>query len=143
MTNANTVFKMAMSLMDELSTVNGSADTAENREYRDRTLDILNMLTGELYPYSDNFPRSCTGRPVAPPVKSFEEAICLDDYICRSLLPYGLAARLLLAEDPESALWCENKFQMLKSSLSAGYPAQWEEIEDVYSGLGHGEFSSW
>ena len=143
MTNAEDVFEITMALMDELGQ-NGRADSSDNKEYRDRCLCILNALSGELYPYSGTFPeKRIQGRPEAPLIKSFESAIDLDDYICRSLLPYGLAAQLLMGEDPEGAAFCLSRYESMKRGLSRGMPAGSCGIEDVYGGIGFGEFSRW
>ena len=144
MTNAQTVFETAMALMDELSQNGGQADTADNKEYKDRSLAILNALSGELYPYSDSFrPEQHCGRPVVPVILDFSSSIGLDDYICRSVLPYGLAAQLLLSEDPEASSFCQLRYERLKAGLETGLPAQAQPIQDVYGGIEYGEFSCW
>ncbi len=144
MTNAQTVFETAMSLMDELSQNGGQADTSDNKEYKDRTLAILNALAGELYPYSDSFkPEQTFGRPVVPVIYDFQTAIGLDDYLCRSILPYGLAAQLLLSEDPEASSFCQLRYERLKAGLEAGLPAEPKPIQNVYGGIEYGEFSCW
>ena len=144
MTNAQTIFETAMSLMDELSQNSGQADNADNKEYKDRTLAILNALSGELYPYSDSFkPEEHYGRPIVPVIYDFQSAIGLDDYICRSILPYGLAAQLLLSEDPEASSFCQLRYEKLKANLETGLPAEAQPIQDVYGGIEYGEFSSW
>ena len=52
-TTAQDVFDAAMGLIDEVNESTGSTDTADTKEYKQRTLLILNMLIGELYMYSD------------------------------------------------------------------------------------------
>ena len=143
MTDAKMVFEAAMAIMDNLSQIEGLADYGENREYKQRTLPILNTLLGELYPYSDNFPKYGKIRPICRQITDFQQLIELDDYICRSVLPYGLAAALLISEDQEAAAYCERRFNELKSSLKLGNPGEFEEIQDVYGGIGFLEFGRW
>ena len=49
MTTAQEVFEKSMSLMDELNESTGAADTSDTKEYKNRTVAILNILGGELY----------------------------------------------------------------------------------------------
>lgn len=144
MTNAQYVFETAMTLMDELNEATGKADTSDTKEYKNRTLKILNILRGELFPYSDTFTAGAAGkRPICPAIDDFTSAIGLDDYICQSVLPYGLAAHLLMQEDPTSANYFQQRYDELKSLLARGLPAESEDIGDVYGGFPHNEFSRW
>ena len=98
-TTAQEVFEYAMTLMDELNESSGKADTADTKEYKNRTLAILNILRGQLYPYSDTYITGESGkRPIAEKITDFVTPIGLDDYICQSVMPYGLAATVLSAE---------------------------------------------
>lgn len=133
MATAQEVFDIAMGLMDEVQ--NGQTDTADTKEYKDRTLLILNALVGELYPYSDTYNvEGSDGRPIAAVVRSFTRPIDLDDYICRSVLPYGLAAHLLLDENPTSASFFQQRYEELRNKLTRGLPVSSEDIVDVYFG---------
>lgn len=144
MTNAQAVFDTAMGLMDEVNQTSGKTDTQDTKEYKNRTLLILNLLRGELYPYSDSFTASDEGRrPIARTIEGFDTAIDLDDYICQSVLPYGLAAHLLLDENPSSAGFFQQRYEELKSLLSRGNPAESQDITDIYGGLAHGQFGRW
>lgn len=143
MTTAQEIFETAMGLMDELDDA-GRADTGDSREYKNRTLSILNLLQGELYPYSDTYRVEQAGkRPIAARIEDFTMPLGLDDYICRSVLPYGLAAHLVLDENPTLAAYCQQRYEELRATLARGLPAESEEVEDVYGGLGYGEFSRW
>ena len=144
MTNAQYVFETAMTLMDELNESTGKADTGDTKEYKNRTLKILNILRGELFPFSDTFSVVTAGkRPICPTIDDFDTAIGLDDYICQSVLPYGLAAHLLMQEDPSSANYFQQRYDELKALLSRGLPAESEDIEDVYGCFPYNEFSRW
>ena len=143
MTTAQQVFEMAIALMDSMSD-DGKADTSDNAEYKTRTLPILNILRGELYPFSDTHETDDDGRPIAALIRSFDKPIDLDDYVCQSVMPYGLAAHLLLAEDPATANFFQQRYDELKLTLARGLPAASEDIEDVYgSGAPHSEYAYW
>ena len=105
-TTAEKVFELAINLMDELND-SGEYDYADTDEYRNRTLGILNILKGELYPFSDTFRKNQEWergrRPIVSAITAFDQVIDLDDYICQSVMPYGLAAHLLMDENPASA----------------------------------------
>ena len=144
MTNAQEVFNLTMSLMDELSDA-GLTDTADTAEYKNRTLALLNVLQSELYMYSDTYTGPVNGkRAISIPIINFTESIqSLDDYICRGVLPYGLAALLLMDENPSMANFFQQKYEELRSTLSRGLSSGSEEIEDVYGGFPHCEYSHW
>lgn len=144
MTTALDVFTSAMALMDEVDETTGSADTEDTREYKNRTLPIINLLVGELFPYSDTFKQEKTGkRPTAAKVEDFETGIGIDDYLCRSIMPYGLAAHLMMQEDPVSANFFQQRYDELKMLSARGMPAEIEDIEDVYGGVNYGQFARW
>ena len=95
-TTAMQIFNAAMGLMDE--------DSTDAEEYKKRTLKILNILRGELYPYSDSYdPNTEGGRPIADYIRDMNSVVKLDDYICQTIMPYGLAAHLLMDENPSAA----------------------------------------
>lgn len=141
MTTAQTVFDLAIALMD--STASGE----DNEEYKNRALQILNIIAGELYPFSDTYESDDEGRPTVAVIKAFDKPIDLDDYICMSVMPYGLAAHLLLAEDPATASFFQQRYDELKARLSVGVPAVSEDIVDVYGNRGgidpYNEFGAW
>lgn len=146
------VFERAITLMDELNDA-GQYRHDDTVEYQNRTLPILNVLQNELYPYSDTFPKwqdwEAGRRPVLQPLGSLDAEIDLDDYCAGTVLPYGLAAHLLLDENPSAAGFFQQRYDELKSALmrGAGKLAESEDIEDVYGPKGgihpYNEFSRW
>lgn len=141
------VFEIAINLMDELND-EGKYKHEDTEEYRMRTRAILNVLIGELYPFSDTYKKNQewqTGRrPVAQMLEDLYTEIDLDDYICRSVMPYGLAAHLLLDENPSTAGFFQQRYDELKAQLSRGLPAESEDIIDVYGGIEpYNEFGMW
>lgn len=146
MTTARRVFELAMALMDSLDEATGQASVGDNLDYQHRTPGILNVLRGELYPYSDTFAQREDGkRPIVAVIESLDDEIDLDDYICQSVMPYGLAWHLLLGEDQTAASVFLQRYQELFSTLARGMPRSSEDVTDVYSscGLEYGEFSRW
>lgn len=144
MTTAQEVFDAAMALMDEIDENTGATDTPDTKEYKNKTLFILNILRGELYPFSDNFMQRREGkRPISVKIENFEDALPLDDYICQTVMPYGLAAHLLIDENPSTAGFCQQKYEELKAMLSQGLPAVSEAIIDLYDVIGYTEGARW
>lgn len=143
-TNAQTVFEMAMHLMDEVNESTGKADTADTKEYKNRTVPILNILRVECYPYSDTYVVETPGkRPVCDIIMGFDDPIGLDDGICQGVLPYGLAAHLLLGEDDEKASYFNQRYEEKLAQLARGIPSGGEEIDMPYGGIEFGEFARW
>ena len=146
------VFQRAITMMDELNDA-GEHVHEDTTEYQNRTLSILNILQGELYFYSDTFPKwqewEAGRRPVLRPITSLDEAIDLDDYCAGTVMPYGLAAHLLLDENPSSAGYFQQRYEELLNRLRMGIGkmAASEDIEDIYGPKGglhpYNEFSKW
>ena len=141
-TNGQWIFEHTMALIDELNDA-GEADHADTAEYKNKTLPILNILQGELYPYSDTYKqRNDRKRPVLYPLESLEDYINLDDYICQTVLPYGLAAHLLVDENPTMAAFFQQRYEELKAGLRNGIPGMSQDIVDVYAGDGGGYYDA-
>ena len=118
-TTAQQVFELAMSLMDELNESSGSADTADT--------------------YAVEEPGK---RPICPEITGFTTALPLDDGICQGVLPYGLAAHLLLGEDDDKASYFNQRYEEKLAQLR-NTPAAWEDITDLYGGIEYGQFGRW
>ena len=144
MTNAQTVFELAMHLMGEGNESTGSTDTADTKEYKNRTLALLNVLRGDCFPYSDTYEVTEPGkRPICPAINDFVTPIGLDDGICQSVLPYGLAAHLLLDENPDQAAFFQQRYEEELALVGRQMPNEGGEIADLYGGIGLGEFGRW
>ena len=57
-------------------------------------------------------------------------------------MPYGLAAHLLIDENPTVAAFFQQRYEELLDKLG-NVPAEFEPIEDVYGGIGHSEGGRW
>lgn len=131
--SAQNVFDTAIALMDEVDE-SGQTDTSDTLEYKNRTVHILNILVQELYPYSATYKKPAAGkRNTAKLVTRMADFIDLDDYISTAVLPYGLAAHLLLEENPTAANYFQQRYDELKARLREGLLAESSDIEDVYS----------
>lgn len=129
MTDVKWVFDKAIHLMDEQDEDSGKTETDDTEEYRLRTLSILNVLRSDLYPLSSGYGVSENGmRPVPPMLTGFEDEIGLDDAICQGIMPYGLAAHLLLGEDNTKASFFNQTCEELKAAYSRRSAAVWEDI---------------
>lgn len=145
-TTARQVFDLAIALMDEMNENTGATDTTDTKEYKLRTPNILNVLRGELYPYSDTYENSSDGtRPICPAVETIESTIGLDDTLCTTVLPYGLAAHLLLGENNVMAGFFNQRYEEMREKLKNS-PASFESVSDAYGTSGYfpyNEFGRW
>lgn len=129
MTDANWVFDRAIHLMDEQYEMTGETRAVDTKEYEFRTLSILNVLRHELYPFSDTYEGREDGkRNICPMLTAWDQAIDLDDAIAQGVLPYGLAAHLLLGENDTLASYFNQRYQELMYSIGTRRMAQWENI---------------
>ena len=129
MTNANWIFDRTIHLMDEQFERDGSTRTVDTEEYRYRTLSILNVLRHELYPYSDTYEIGKDGkRYICPEITTFDQQIDLDDAIAQGVMPYGLAAHLLLGENDTMAAFFNQRYAELAYKIGSRRMAQWEDI---------------
>jgi hypothetical protein len=129
MTDANWVFDKAIHLMDEQNELNGETRTVDTKEYQYRTLSILNIIQEELYLFSDTYEVGQNGKRITPPeLASFDQPINLDDAIARGVMPYGLAAHLLLGENDAMASFFNEKYENLMFKIGLRKPAVWEDI---------------
>ena len=146
------VFQRAITMMDELND-EGKYRHEDTVEYQNRTLAILNTLLNELYPYSDTYPKytewEAGRRPTLMPLSDLYTAIDLDDYCAGTVLPYGLAAHLLMDENPSTANYFQQRYDELKAALMRGFGmlTESEDIVDIYGPNGglepYNEFSRW
>ena len=142
------IFDRAIFIMDEQSST-GSTDTTDTSDYKSRTVGIINTLIQECYPYSDTFtrPKKANRRGVADFVTSMDDEVDLDDYICGSVMPHGLASYLLSTEDKDLSNFFYQRYQELLMKARDGVLAESEDIFDVYAPSGHSigfdRFSHW
>ena len=130
MTDGNWIFDAAIRLMDEQHEISGETRTADTETFRLRTLGILNVLRHELYPFSDTFEIGAEGkRMICPELKTMEQPLNLDDTLAQAVLPYGLAAHLLLGENDAMASFFQQRYTELLYGLGCRRMAVWETIK--------------
>ena len=130
------VFDAAMGIMDELGQT-GQAQTSDTQEYEYRTPAIINMLVGELHMLLGN-------RDNWLPVTSLDDMVpTADTNYALSALPYGLAANLLIDENPTAASFYQQRYEELRAYYLARQQADVGDITDSYGGIPSGEFSRW
>ena len=130
------VFDAAMGIMDELGQT-GQAQTSDTQEYEYRTPAIINMLVGELHMLLGN-------RDNWLPVTSLDDMVpTADTNYALSALPYGLAANLLIDENPTAAGFYQQRYEELRAYYLARQQADVGDITDLYGGIPYGEFSRW
>lgn len=135
-TTAAWVFARAIHMMDEQNEATGETSTADTAEYKLRTLSILNILRHELFPYSDTYEAQEGGtRDVCTEIKAFTDVIDLDDVLAQGIMPYGLAAHLLLGENDSMAAFFNSRYSELVRDLAAKKSSKWEDIMPYYGGL--------
>lgn len=135
-TTAKWVFDKAIYLMDEQSESTGQTQTADTKEYEFRSVPIMNVLRHELYPISDNFTTGEDGkRSVSKEIQSLDDFVDLDDVVAQGIMPYGLAAHLLLGENNTMANYFSQRYMEMYESARKSMPSQWENIPLYYGGL--------
>ena len=121
------IFDKAMALMDELDDIGESVST-DTQEYIYRTPGIINMLTAE-----------CRVLAAVPGLwaqaEGMEDMVLgLNDNLVLAAFPYGLAANLLIDENPTAASFYQQRYEEIRERAIARTPAEIEGIEDVYGG---------
>jgi len=71
-------------------------------------------------------------RPILTMITSITDTLELDTNICRTVIPYGLGAKLMLNENSAIASYLESKYNELKQTLQKRRPAERTEIIDYY-----------
>lgn len=131
------VFNQAMAIMDELSPT-GEARTADTAEYEKRTPAIVSAMVAELKVLLGD---------ASPwlPVESMDEPIPLaDTTYALGAMGYGLAAKLLVDENPAAASFFHQKYEEFRILYLRSRPAEVGSITDVYGMRNeHGKFSRW
>jgi hypothetical protein len=143
MYSVQAVFDKAIHWIDAQNESTGSTNTADTKEYALRTPSIISLYLNVVYPYSDTYRNREDGRrPYLEPVLSMTDELDLDAYICMSVLPFALAAGLLVEENDAVA---NAALQIYQENLAraAALPAVVGEVEDVYGGLEHGQYGRW
>ena len=145
-TTAQWVFDKAMAISDQLSET-GAADHEYDQDLKNRALPILNVLRVECVMASADFLRRGVAgkRVIGNEIKAWDSMLDgIDDGVAQGAMPYGLAAQLLLDEDPDAASFCNQKYQEMLSYLRLQVPQEMEMIEYPYGRKNeYGEGGRW
>lgn len=138
------VFDKAIYLIDAQNESTGSTSSSDTKEYRVRTIGILNNLLDVVYPASATYPKD-EGRPALDDIQGFDDELDLDPRILRDVLPNGLAAHLLSEENPSLAEYFQQLFEEHLEAARRGVRGVFESVDDAlpYGGIEYGRFSSW
>lgn len=126
-TTGQQIFDIAVVLIDEMPETGVIAE-AQVQEYQVRTPAILTLLEQELA-----FREGLDSPDI---ITSLSANLTISDRSARMCLPYGLAAHLLLEENPDSASYFEQKYEERKRKVPrsfvtvTNYYADYEETED-------------
>ena len=146
------IFDKAIYLIDAQNESTGATKTSDTREYEVRCCGLLTTLLNEVYPYSDTYAPGGDGkRPTHPDVVALTDEVNMDDFICLSVLPAGLAALFTFEEDRAkyNAFWGDYLSRLAQAKATLPASSGFEDIENPYSftgrgaGIEHGEFGAW
>lgn len=122
-TTGEDIFKSSLALMGERS------DAVNIEDYIDRAVPLLNLIFIEIYnfivPFNGGVEELDGGEdsdsvidgtvrmqePEKMKISSLSDTVNLDDRLTGNVIPYALAARLLLEEDPERASFFDAEYE--------------------------------
>jgi hypothetical protein len=104
--------------------------------YSPRALGILKVLRREIATL-------CGDRDFLPELTGLDSPFGLDDELAEGVAPYGLAANLLLEDNPGTASYFAQKYEEGLRYYLARRKAETEEIERPYGLIGYGSFARW
>lgn len=136
------VFDAAIAVMDEIND-SGQTQTADTEEYKRRTPGIMKILLGECYPYSDLKDPDAADSSWRIPDEWDDELWRIDNTLSLSIMPYGLAANLLVDENPAAASFFQQRYEDLLNKKKSRAKADVGSVENVYGGIEYGQFSRW
>lgn len=84
-------------------------------------------------------------RPTLAPVVKLDDMVDMDDYICMSVLPAGLAALFVYDEDQSkyNAFWGDYMNRLIQARATLPILNGFEDIENPYAGIEYGEYGAW
>ncbi len=131
------IFDASMGLIDELGS-KGESLRRETEEYQRRTPSIINMMISEYRLLSGE-------RGGFVPMESLEDMVLrIDDAYALGVMQYGLAANLLVDENPAAAGFYQQRYEELRNIyFSRRMSDGGEAIEDIYGGIEFGQFARW
>lgn len=74
-------------------------------------------------------------RPIPTILTALTDSMQVDDITARTVIPYGLAAHLMISENPAVASYFNGRFEELKKDSDKKPPSSAEQIINVYCGF--------
>ena len=102
-------------------------------------------LDAECYPFSDlKDPDAADSSWRRVDMDAWEDNLYkIDNTLALGIMPYGLAANLLVDENPTAAGYFQQRYDELLRGKKSRTPADVGEIENLYGGIEYGQFSRW
>lgn len=136
------VFDVAIAVMDEIND-SGQTQTADTEEYKRRTPGIMRILLAECYPYSELKDPDAAASSWRIPDEWDDSLWRIDNTLALGIMPYGLAANLLVDENPAAASYFQQRYDELLRDRKGHTAASIGEVEDLYGGIEYGQFARW
>lgn len=119
-TTAQTVFELAMALIDEVDS-NGVVNAQNAQDYEGKAPRLISILEEDLCRRANI--------TITTRITALTQNLNVSDDIAYRIMPYGLAALFLLIEDPQTSNVYNQKYETLRRQI----PSSWETITDVYA----------
>ena len=120
MVTGQQVYDTALVLIDEVTELGGLVPDTP-KYYQTKAKHIINLLQAELLP---------AGEEIAV-LNDLSETVSVPDKVAIGVLPYGVAAHLMLSEDPGVASFLNNRYDELKRKQAT----KAKPITDAYDSL--------
>lgn len=121
------IFDIAIHLMDSQNESTGSTDTADTKEYKLRTVSLLNSVLDRAFPYSDNYREALEAaggkRPICPKVTEMADEVALDERICTGRCPTVWQVCCCWRRTPAEPTSCGRRFWNSWSCAARTCPA--------------------
>jgi len=121
------VLELSLGLMDEIE---------DEEAYEARAVPIMNVLQGEMA-------RAAGIRGYRADSEDLDDYIGLPEELMEGVAPYGLAAHLLLEENPALASYFSARYEELLMRYARGLEAEINNVTNLYGGIEYGEFGRW
>lgn len=141
---AQEVFERALALMDSGDEESGVLDQRVSGAYKARSLPILNLLGEECGDLGaeeedeEDDPSRCPWQDIL----DYNQPISLPRPVSAGILPYGLAAHLLLEEDPAAASFFQQRYEERLNRFKRKQ-ARFERLKLPYGGIELGQDGGW
>ena len=123
------VFDTAINLIDEQDERTGIEDT---KEYKFRTISILNSIIPVLYPYSTTWKADVPAPILGKGNAEMGQYVPLSDNLAITVLPPYLAAQLVKPVNDAMAAWFMERYHEALFEAKSNVMGEWEKIDLPY-----------